>query len=418
MSSVDHRRGLVAAGAPGTIETAVFALSLLTGPLLSRSLGAEGRGSLAAVIVPLQLLGWMLLLGVPYASAMLSRSESRRRLIDGAWTLAGVVLVPVGLVAFVLAPHMLSGQPNLTVTWFRVGLVGMVIGLPAAVALQIRLIRTGATPAFSLAKSLHYLGYSAAVGGLAVTDRLSLSSGLAAWVGSFVLAPAFVIAWLRAVPQALAPLAMVREQVLGGRANAFAGWATAWLGRFDQVFLAILSTPASLGYYAVAATAAQVSLPFCKGLGDVVFPRVAKEGEQAETSPIVVAAFAISLALGVATAVVAPVGIPVVFGSEFSESVSLLLLLLPGQVLFNTAWVISAVMFGSGRANVAAQGLVVAAVLNLLFIIPAIKIAGPEGAALLTTICQGVYLGIVLRQRGRYAGADTSTKLAPGAVVS
>lgn len=382
---------------PGAIETGVFALSLLTGPLLSRKLGVEGRGSLASVVVPLQLLSWTLLAGIPYSSAMLSRTERRRTLLNGAWAVVACLTIPVVVAVFVLAPGMLDGRPDSTIHWLRLGLIGVVLGMPAAVALQIRLVRTGPTLAFSAAKSLHMISYSIGVLGLAAAGQLTLSTALASWVGAFLAAPLIVVVWLRAFPTGTTSPAQLRAQILGGRANAMAGWATASLGRLDQVFLAMLGTPADLGHYAVAATAAQASLPFCKGLADFVFPRMFQGGGNLDARRLVLLAFGISTAIGVISAVAAPFGIPLIFGADFTDSVPLLFLLLPGQVLFNTAWVMSAEQYGKGRPGIVARGLVTAAILNLVLVVPLIKLAGPQGAAVLTTACQAIYFVIVLR---------------------
>ena len=387
------------AGVPGAIETGVFALSLLTGPLLSRSLGDDGRGSLAAVLVPLQILGWALLLGVPYASAMLTRSISRRKLIDGAWGIAFGVVAPICGLLFFLAPTLLEGQPSSTINWFRIGLFGVVLGVPAATALQIRLITRGPTVAFSLAKSLHLLSYSAAVVVLAVSGRLSLVSALAAWILSFVLAPLVVLLSLGATPHSQPDSALARRLLTGGRMKAVATLATVLLGRIDQVVLSVLASPTELGHYAVAATAAQVSLPFSKGLADFALPRAFRQGDSAVVDRVVGVTFGLSAFIGIVSAVLAPWLIPAVFGEPFEASVPLLLLLLPGQVLFNTGWVVSAQLDGRGRSDRAASGLVAAAAFNLVAVGPAIKLAGPSGAAVLTTLSQALFLLVVLRQR-------------------
>jgi O-antigen/teichoic acid export membrane protein len=105
--------------------------------------------------------------------------------------------------------------------------------------------------------------------------------------------------------------------------------------------------------------------------------------------------FAISAGIGAGSAAVAPWLIPALFGEEFEASVGLLWLLIPGQVLFNTAWVISARHLGGGRARVAARAISLAAAVNLVAIVPAIEILGPEGAAVLTSACQALYLLVI-----------------------
>ena len=161
---------------PGAMETSVFALSLLTGPVVSRALSDDGRGSLAAVIVPIQLVGWMLLLGVPYGSAMLVRRFERQSLIDGAWRTATLIALPVSAALWFLAPHLLGDQPHITVGWFRCGLVGVFFFIPATTAVQMQLIVHGGSWRYSLARSVHLVGYSIGVVALALAGRLTLGS--------------------------------------------------------------------------------------------------------------------------------------------------------------------------------------------------------------------------------------------------
>ncbi|MCC6435804.1 MAG: polysaccharide biosynthesis C-terminal domain-containing protein [Acidimicrobiales bacterium] len=111
-----------------------------------------------------------------------------------------------------------------------------------------------------------------------------------------------------------------------------------------------------------------------------------------------------SSAIGVLSAVSAPWLVPLLFGADFGPAVPLLWLLIPGQVLYNTAWVISARFLGAGRPGVAARAIGVAAVTNVVALGPAVSVFGAAGAAMLTSVCQGMYLAGVwwgLRRDGQ-----------------
>ena len=386
-------------GGPGVIETAVFAGSLVTGPLLGHALGDEGRGSLAAVLVPVQLLGWGLVLGVPYASAMLSRRVERRDLFAGAWAIVATIVLPVCLGAALVAPRLLADQPELTVGWFRFGLIGVLLVMPAGVALQLRLVERGATWTHAVAKNLYLVGYTVSVVGLAVLDRLTLASALAAWLVSYTAAPAVLLLTWRAWPTVRARWPVSRELLSVGRSEALANVATISLGRLDQFFLALMATSAELGLYAVAATAAMVSLPMAKGVADVIFPEAFNGMAPHMVDRVVAVTFAVSTGVAVLSAIVAPWLLPWLFGDDFSGSVSLLWLMLPGQVLFNTGWVLGASLRGIGRANDVASALGAAALVNLLGLGPVIAVFGPHGAAGLTSLCQAIFFAVVWHLR-------------------
>lgn len=386
---------------PGTVETFVFALSLLTGPVLSRALGDDGRGTLAAVLVPTQLFAWAIVLGVPYASAMLVRRVERSTLLDGAWGIAILVGTPVSALLYLTAPALLAGHPLAAVDWYRFGLIGSWLSIPAGTALQLRLMTTGATWGLSTAKSVHLIVNSVAVVALATAGRLTLESALAAWLLSYLGSRLLIVALLHGRPHGLPVTTVMRDQLVMGRAQALVTVATISLGRIDQVFLSFLVPSSRLGVYAVAATAAQVSLPLARGFADVVLPDAFARPDQDISGKATALVLAISALLGAASAAAAPWLIPALFGAAFTASVPLLWLLIPGQVLFNTAWVISAKHLGTGRPGVAARAIGLAAALNVVAITPAVHVFGAAGAAVLTSVCQAVFLAGVWRGFGR-----------------
>ncbi len=377
---------------PGAVETAIFALSLLTGPVVSRALGEDGRGSLAAVLVPTQLVGWVLLLGVPYGSSMLIRRADRQALLDGAWRVALLIATPICAVLWLLAPSLLGGHPTLTVGWFRAGLVGAVLSIPTMTAVHLGLMRHGASWKYALARGVHLVGYSVAVVAFALAGDLSLGRALGCWIGAYLVSRLGLVVAFGAWPRGWGTTSLVLEQLRIGRAQAVIAVATTSLGRIDQVFMAVISTSAELGAYAIAATAVQISLPIAKGLADAVTPAAFARDDGALFERAVSVAFLSSLAVGGLTAALAPWLLPTVFGDDFSSSVRLLWLLVPGQILYNTAWVVSARHLGSGRPGVAAKAIVAAATLNVALIVPAVSVLGPEGAAGLTSVCQAVFL--------------------------
>jgi O-antigen/teichoic acid export membrane protein len=94
----------------------VYGLSAITGPLLARALGPAGRGDLAAVLVPSELVGWALLCGLPMAAMYYADEYPHRQLVVGAWAYAvaaGGIVVAIG---WWLVPRYLHGHPDQTVT--------------------------------------------------------------------------------------------------------------------------------------------------------------------------------------------------------------------------------------------------------------------------------------------------------------
>jgi O-antigen/teichoic acid export membrane protein len=387
---------------PGAVETGIFTLSLITGPVVSRALGDADRGQLAAVVVPVQLLGWAMLLGLPYGSAMLARTFPKRDLIDSAWRIPLAMTIPVALIGWFVAPALLGDDQTAAITWFRIGLVVVLLGLPTATATQLRMIDTGGTWRTSLAQGLALVGYSASIIVLALLGELTLAHALAAWFLTLAGGHVAVLTMYRGWPRGRGSTQVLRRQLGVGSPQWIITLSQITVGRADQVFLAAIGSSAALGHYAVAATAAQASLPVASGIANVVLPDAFHRGEsdvQRSAMPVVLGA---SIAIAVATAALAPWLLPLVFGDDFEASVGLLWVLLPGQVMFNTGWVASARHLGAGRAGSAARALGGAAIIYVVLLGPAVAMFGPYGAAAMTTICQAAFfVGIVARPGSR-----------------
>ena len=219
-----------------------------------------------------------------------------------------------------------------------------------------------------------------------------------------------LLAVYHGTPRGLGDTATVRRQLHLGRPHAVLVVSSISVGRLDQVFLSVMATSATLGHYAVAATCAQLSLPVANGIANVVLPDAFARGDEGIHTRGVRLVIALSMGLAAVTAIAAPWVLPLVFGDDFDASVSLLFWMLPGQVLYNTAWVLSAHHLGSGRAGDAARSIAVAAVVNAALLAPAINWFGAPGAAALTTVCQGLYLGGVLARRRHHPALAGTTQ--------
>lgn len=57
----------------------IYSLAAVTGPLPARNLGAAGRGDQAAVLAPIEMLGWLLCFGLPWEAACYVRDHRPRQ---------------------------------------------------------------------------------------------------------------------------------------------------------------------------------------------------------------------------------------------------------------------------------------------------------------------------------------------------
>jgi O-antigen/teichoic acid export membrane protein len=91
------------------VNALVTVLGVITGPLLARALGPAGRGTLAAIVVPLALAPWIASLGLPsYATRSAARGEPLGALVGSIGTLAlivGAVAAAVGVPTAAVLAH-------------------------------------------------------------------------------------------------------------------------------------------------------------------------------------------------------------------------------------------------------------------------------------------------------------------------
>ncbi len=374
-------------------HTFAFGLSLVTGPILARSLGDVGRGEMAAVVVPVQLFAWIVIFGLPYASAIQSERTDRNELLRSAWLAAVLVTVFVSVPLAVIAPELRPSVSPSSLQWFRLGLLFAPLAIPSGVALRLRLVERGASWSLGVAGSLYLYLFTAAVIVLALLDEITVRTAIGAWIFANLGQWLFVLVRHDAIRRpARSGVQLVKSTRLGA-AYAIGSISQVLLGRVDQVVMASTVPLRDLGVYAVAATAAQATLPLSRGIADTSFAAVLR----GQTSPLSMTklTFGLSLVVSVVLALSAPVLIPAIFGEPFTESVPLLRILLVGQVMFNTGLVEAQRFDAIGRPRVAARSMTLAAVFNVALIVPVTSRWGAEGAAALTSCAQFIFAGSV-----------------------
>src|SRR4051794_2913596 len=86
---------------------------LVTGPLIARALGAEGRGLLASIAVPLGLAPYVLQLGIaPFAVGAVTRGIPANRVFGSIGLLMVAVSLPVAGCAPLIATALSNGHPT------------------------------------------------------------------------------------------------------------------------------------------------------------------------------------------------------------------------------------------------------------------------------------------------------------------
>ncbi len=407
-TDADTTDGTPAAGTPSAATTSrrvgiatvanlmpLFA-SLVTAPILARALGVDGRGMLAAATAPLLLATAALTLGMPEAVTYFVAKRIRR----GRTLLIGVVAVsiigPIGSVAIWFAsPALAPGHPSVQ---HLIGIVGLFL-TPSLLALIFRGYAR-AVQAWSLIAVEQAV--SSAVRVLALlallfSDALTVqTAAIITAVGTFIGAVVYLVflrhTWDDATPAG---------EIMGARAHASAmsrfslgTWvgsaAGIVLARLDQVLFLPLSDARQLGIYAVAVSLADMVRTFNNAVRDVVFSTQSGHVDDASLYLASRVSTVVTIGVGCAAVVVSLVAVPLVFGSAFAASTSVLAVILVGTMIGNPGSIAAAGISARGKPILRSLAIATSVVLNIVLVFALVPRMGAMGAAIASSVANGL----------------------------
>lgn len=367
---------------------------VVSGVLSARLLGVEDRGYLALLMMFPAILTQLGGLGLPMATTFhVARDPGRARAI------AGRIATPALIQAVVLV------AVHATVLWIvfsddarqiKLAAAFTLLSAPAILAQQYGLaILQGQQRflAFNILRAVPLVLY--ALGTLAVfaSGTGTLPQIAAAWVVAYVLVGGTTLAVARRGTSA-APSsgpAPPRRQMMKFGLKGLLGWATPVEGlRVDQAVVGLFLSPALLGLYVVGLAFTNLPGFIAKSVGSICYPHVAQESDPAAARRSMWRFVAVSVALSAAVVVglEATIGwlLPLFFGSEFEDAVSIARVLLLYALAMSMRRILADGARGLGRPTSGS----VAEVVSWLVLFPALAILAPRFEAI------GVAVALVL----------------------
>lgn len=329
----------------GYLSTPVAAA--VTAPLLARSLGPEGRGQLAALLVPAQLLMALTPIGVGQAAALFAGSDpdaDRRTLV---LTTLGTGALGAGVYFAAARSLDLGTDALLSICLFTM----MVAFAPLSAALRGLQQADGRLGRLALETTATAWLRALALIAVATLTGLSLTGASAITAGASVLG-LLVVGWglrlrRRSIDdsrpsQSLDLVAMYRFGAVVGVGSVVALGAA----RADQLVLVSLVSTRDLGEYASAVALAELPLAAVAALRTLLYSRLARGMDDEAIGTIMRLIVAFTLVASVGLLIVGPPVVSLLFGSEYEKAPMLIALmsatLAPLGVLATSASVLEA----------------------------------------------------------------------------
>lgn len=362
-------------------------VALITGPILARSLGVDGRGAVAAATAPLALIITVATFGIPEAvtwtvarSPRLARNASRRGFLllgaGGLVATGGVFLASTWLsggdsyVAFLIDVAALAIVPSLLVGIMR-GIASAMHrwNLVAAERILASVLRLLVLIPFWLTGTLTPLVATLTIAGMPIVGALVYVGLLR---GLHPRAPS--------VP---------RESTTGGLLNyGMRLWVGSLSGillsRIDQVLMTPLAGTYQLGLYVVAVNVSELPLIINQAVRDVSFVSDAKESIDERLAASARISTALCAMAGLFLGVTMLWWLPLLFGHGFAASIPIAAVLLVAVVLGTPGSIAGSGLSARGRPGLRSVSLTIACVINIGLIVLLTPPMGAMGAALAT----------------------------------
>lgn len=405
----------------------IVGLTTIAGIIISRTLGAEGRGYYAAIMAWFafsQVLGELGQSG----SVTFWVARTPKRKADYVASSRVLMLIAGGIVStlgILSSDYLAQGVNSVTIS-YRIAFFGCLlnsIGAASVYALQSVSIKRWNL--VRLCQPVAYVGLVGAFSFAGVLDIIWLSMALV-----LSIAVQFAVAFFESYKVGLTGgkprRALLKDLARFGTAYAGSSIPASLSSQFDRLVLSRISSPSDLGQYAVASSVASLAFPFSTAVASVVFPKSAnhqlseRERRDIERRAII-GATAVSAAISVFVALAFAPLIPWVFGQAFQDAVGLVWWIVPAILFRSISQVIGALLRGRQKPGSATYGQVLGLAVGAVTILPFTSWMGIEGAACAVSLGELTVLAValaLLRIEQRRAANKTMNVNEPDGVSS
>jgi O-antigen/teichoic acid export membrane protein len=370
------------------VNIALAVLSVITGVLCARLLHPAGEGELAAIQTWPLLLGALAMLGLDSALVyFIARHPERGRQFTSTAVLIGLLSsLVVGAAAWFALPFVLRAQQPQVVSAARMFLV--IGGIYALVGIPHGSLRGArsftAWNLFRIAPVLAWLGMLLAAWFFGHPSAISLSRWFL--VGTFACGLPFLVVVYRKLQGPSRPEPRLAPRMLRfGLPSAVTSIPLTINLQLDQLLIIAFLPARSLGLYVVAVSWSGGVAPLLSALGTVLFPNVSAERDTDRQGHLLATALQggtlFAAVISAPFLLLAPFGLPLVFGPSFAPSIPSALVLVPAGAILAWARIAEAGLQGLGRPTAVLIAEGVAAVVTVAALPALLHAFGIFGAA-------------------------------------
>ncbi len=399
----------------------ILIVALVTSIVIARTIGPEGKGLFALIILVSSLVFYTMHLSIGSGSGyFLGRRGASLEQLAGSWLSLSVIIGSAALgVSLLLAPHLVPRfLPDVPVRLVVIALFSVPFSIISG-NLNTLFKATG-----------DFRRYNILMSSQPVSLLVSLLILLFVYPGSKI--EAVVIAFLisRVFSGCLAIIltagitrlrfhwirGLIRKAIAFGVQAHFATFFAFLSLRIDLVLINFFMWPEFVGYYSVSVVLVEKIWFVPEVLSVVLYPRVAHGSEEEAnrlTSIVGRLTFLLTVLGCVGVLLFGGFLIQLFYGERFLPSVAPLFLLLPGVITSSLSRVVSSDLLARGYPRVILFGGLAALIVNILLNLLFIPRYGISGAAVATSISYSLNFVILATAFVRLTGVSLCSFLVP-----
>jgi len=368
--------------------------SVLAGVIIARWLGADGVGQLAVINVAVATIVQLGSFGLPSSNTYFIAQDHAR--LRAAAVNSLIVALSIGTILALALSAIAALRPE----WFgrvptaiiRVAAFSIPFQLITLIGLNI-LLAVGKVKQFNL---LDLIGQSFVLINAVLVSRIIQADlgTLVLWntVASVLVSLVVIVSLVKSglsVPQSKwrADMALLRRMITYGLKFHVSILAGIIIIRADLLVVNHFRSAAEAGVYSVASQFALLLMLLPSVIATLLFPRItAEQDARGETTCSVTRYATLIMFLCCLGAVPLSLLLPLVYGSEFSDSTLLLWILLPGVYLMGLESVLVQHFNALGLPRAIPIYWLITLILNLVLVFGLVPRYGAQGAAIASSI--------------------------------